>query len=492
MSTLRDHLLHALSTHPGTRTFHLHVLVTAPRKSNALYPFATPRAPRVYLQDVLVILSEQRLTTLNEDDEEAPKRVIVTAIEASLYHIPTTSSVVLYVSKVDSTGQATAPSPTGVLMRALLGFYADPKTRPQELEGTKYLWIQLFARAQGQYLFANSAEWEGKKALGDRGLCSWWKRVLGRVVGDVHKPGLGVKMYYLLPGYGEEEAEHELRNASPPGVSLTMSLPDGVRWEYGHPYSQKMPMPCPVEDEVKNLGRFIPYFDDDPKSRFLDEIAYTTDGDVKSPQRKRQRTNTGASEKKEEKKEEKNKPLGEMGRVTPDEFWERMSFRQECVAGAVTGFFTVVITSAGSTPTKSPLEPRPGQVAAQVNKRIMTTLLTGVEFSTVDRAIKATETVEGAIRGLCEGIPAARPKTPERESGPFLAAPPRTPPRRAAGVHVAEVSPNPFPEPIASLETYEGHIYGRVSTTNAVVAAPSKETEHVTVLAVRRKKKAVS
>jgi len=37
-----------------------------------------------------------------------------------------------------------------------------------------------------------------------------------------------------------------------------------------------------------NLGRFIPSFEDDPKARFMDEIAHTTNSDVvKSPVRKR-------------------------------------------------------------------------------------------------------------------------------------------------------------------------------------------------------------
>jgi len=55
-------------------------------------------------------------------------------------------------------------------------------------------------------------------------------------------------------------------------------------------------------------------------------------------------------------------------------------------------------------PTGSLLEPIPGQVGAHVNKQVMTTLLTGVEFSTVKRAVKAMETVEGGIRGSCKGF----------------------------------------------------------------------------------------
>jgi regulator of Ty1 transposition protein 109 len=379
---LRDSLLKALSTHPGTREFHVHVLVSSPRKTNSLYPFAKPR-PRVNLQDILVLLSEQ-------SSPEA-SRVIVTAIEANVYTIPSTSCAVFHVSKVDSTGQAADPSPTATLVRGLLKYYADPVTRPVQAE---HLWIQLFARAQAQYLFPNSSEWEGKKWLSDIKLCAWWKRLLTRVVAELGHEGKTTKMFYLLPGYSDVEAENALRIASS-SSSGPLTVPE-MEWVYGHPYSQSdVPIPCPQE-KMNNLGHYIPYFDDDPKARFLDEIAFITDGG-ESPRRKRPRTMVEGKEKEREKEVKDERPQGEMGKVTADEFWERMSFRQECVAGAVTGFFTVVVSGVGVGG-----EAR-GQVSSQVNKRIMTSLLTGVEFSTKEQSVKATDTLESAIKGLCEG-----------------------------------------------------------------------------------------
>lgn len=493
---LRDHLLAALSTLPGTREHHLHVLVSAPRKSNALFPFATPpKPPRVYLQDILVLCSERAVTG------EDPPRVIVSAIEASVYVVPPTKCAVFYVSKVDSTGQGSKPAPTSTLVQALIGYYVDARTRPVQAEN---VWVQLFARAQEQYLFPNSKEWSGKKALGDTGLCAWWKRVLTKVVLDLEekekeKEKVKVKMYYILPGFSQEEAEHALRIATPASAS-TLGQPRNGVWEYGHPYSQTdIPLPCTPPDgdgKVKNLGHFIPSFDDDPKSRFIDEIAYTTDGDIKSPKRKRARTNTNESTRTTttESSSEEQKPLGELCKVTADEFWERMSFRQECVAGAVTGFFSVMVSSVPECLSgESPLAPQAGQVAGQVHKRIMTTLLTGVEFSNFERAVKGTETVEGAIRGLCEGIPCTtrRPRTPEPRERLLVA--PSTPPPRRRGRVEAEISPNPFPEPVASLETYHSHIYGSVETRNAMQnkeAEPQKGVA-VTVLSVRRKNRLI-
>ncbi|KAJ6512188.1 DUF1714 domain-containing protein [Mycena vitilis] len=518
-ANLRDYLLNGLRDIPGTREFHIHVLVSSPRKFQGLFPYALPR-PRAYLQDVLVLLSEQ-------STPDSP-RVFTTAIEASVYNVPTTSCAIFYVSKVDTTGQSTSPSPAAALVRSLLAYYADPTTRPISAE---HLWIHLFARAQSQYLFPNSADFNGKRPLSDVKLCAWWKRVLSEVADAVSaradtKPV--IKLHYLLPGYSQMEAEHSLARA---GAATNSD----ATWIYSHPYSQtNIPLPCPAptadpQQLKQNLGHFIPSFEDDPKSRFMDEIACMPDAEgIRSPPRKRARTVLHSNDadvpkdpaaEKERQGGKEGRILGELGKVSADEFWERMSFRQECVAGAVTGFFTAGFSSPATSSRAvagiSPLAPLAGQVSCQLNKRILSSLMTGLEFSTVERSIKATETLEGAIRGLCEGIapiraPTPTPRTtansreddrrtPEPEgSGAALLAPPSTPPRRGKA-YVPDVSPNPFPEPVTSLETYHSHIYGCICVSNAAPPPRASEAEktgagtepgsHVTVLAVRKKKK---
>ena len=507
ISQLRDALLAALARLPGTREFHVHVLVSSPRKNASLYPFALPR-PRAYLQDILILLSEQ--TT-----PDSP-RVLVSAVEASVYNIVSTSCAIFYVSKVDSTGQAAAPSPTQTIVRALLLFYANPATRPIVAD---YLWIHLFARAQGQYLFPGSAEFAGKKPLSDVKLCGWWKRLLSEVAAEVkdRAEAAKVQLHYTLPGYNEVEAAHMLNAVS--------GSDHGATWIYGHPYTQsEIPLPCPRDapEGMTNLGHLIPSFEDDPKSRFMDDIAYTTDGEIKSPVRKRTRMISNSQSKGEdppkekEWKDDKDRPLGELRKVSADEFWERMSFRQECVAGAITGFFTVgvsaVTTKDVGRSEVSPLAPQAGQVSSQMTKRVLASLTTSVEFSSVECSIRATGIVEGAIRRLCEGIASvpsgvthaprslARPvetgrHTPERE---ISLVPPRTPPQRGDGGKrvMPDVSPNPFPEPVTSLETYESHIYGSTWVGNAVPEAMVVKQERegatgprVTVLTARKKNK---
>ena len=505
---IRDDLLAALKTLPGVREFHIHVLVTAPAKDNSLYPYASPR-PRLYAQDILVLLSEQA-------NPDAP-RMLVAAIEASLYHAPATDCAILYVSKIDSTGHGLAPPPTATLVRAFIRWYADPATRPV---AARHLWVQLFARAQGQYLFPNSSDYSGKRPLSDARLCAWWRRVIGQVGEDVRE-ATGVEgrmgMYYVLPGHNELEARQVMGSGSFPSTS-TSSVE--ALWFYGHPYSQtNIPLPCPPPEDLHNLGHYIPSFEDDPKNRFMDEIAFT---DTPASPRKRRRTDTSRddgddleSRDGQKEKDKKQRPMGELSKVEPDEFWERMSFRQECVAGAVTGFFAMGISvpeDCMPSPRPSPLAPQPGQVPRSMNRRILSSLLNGVEFSTTERARKATELIEGTVRGLCEGLapqqpPPSKSKSQSAEVTQDSLVPPlpRTPPRRTVGLPpVDDISPNPFDEPEATLETYKAHIYGSITVSNPPLppkatidgtmtegtsGASTGDNVKIHVLTVRKKKK---
>lgn len=338
------------------------------------------------------------------------------------------------------------------------------------------------------------------------------------------KTKVKIKLYYVLPGSTESEASHSLNFAS---TSISHAPSSSLQWIYGHPYSQQeIPLPCPATKGSPNLGHYIPWFDDDPKARFIDEIAYTTDADgIKSPVRKRPRKDSTLEDEPTEGADRKdsrhgNDAVGELAKVTPDEFWERMSFRQECIAGTLTGFFTMGLSSTSpknsSRSELSPLAPQPGQVSSQLTKRVMTSLLTGHEFSNTELSIRATGALEDTIKGLCDGLKTTidpnprpsssmsisssslsrsnRPSTPEPE--PQMLAPPQTPPPRMKnGKRVLpDVSPNPFPEPVASLETYNLHIYGLVHVDNPPLPpkaqiAVDNSTPKVTVLTVRKKKK---
>jgi regulator of Ty1 transposition protein 109 len=517
---LRDALLQSLQTLPGNRTFHLHVLISAPRKHTGLFPYAHPR-PRAHLQDILILLSEQK--------SASEPHIFVTAIEAALYIIPTTDSALLYVAKVDSTGQALAPSPTGPLVRAFLTHYANPSTRPLNV---KTLWIHIFARSQTQYLFPNSADFEGKRVLSDIRLCGWWKRRLEEVAMDMKKHDepyvsspLTIHLSYLLPGMEEIEATRATQSSA-------NSSPSTVSWEYGQPFSsESLPSPCPAPKGKAHLGHFIPYFEDDPKSRFLDDIASTTEADApESPAKKRRKlapeddedeTKTVAKESQGD-----HRPPGELGKVSVPEYWERMGFRQECVQGAITGFFALAVSSSTfeqtpATTTPSSLPQRPEEVSINVFRRVHTALTKNNEFSTLERAIRATEVVETLIRDLCEKgsveddvPPGSKPSetaasTSVREPNPpmtpkipplaTLPELPSTPPRKPEERPEPPITPTDVLPAASStsLETYTTYIYGSMHVNNP--SLPPKKTstttiesaQPVTILAVRKKKKPV-
>jgi regulator of Ty1 transposition protein 109 len=522
---LRDHLLDALKSLPGKREFHIHTLVSAPSKTQELFPYASPR-PRVWQQHIVVLASEQ--------PSVGQPRVFVTAVEAYFYVIPSTRSGILYISKVDSTGQGHKPSPTSTIVKEFIRFYVSPGTRPN-LGGTggraEHVWVHVFARAQGQYLFPNSAEFEGKKPLSDVKLCGWWKSALTSVAEQLSereagKEGERIKLWHVLPGLNELEAFQALRSASSTSLNPpTGSNSSSITWTYGHPSTQRVDdvdfilLPCPadgkggVSDGDYNLGRFIPSFEDDPKARFMDEIAHTTNTDIiKSPVRKKAKK--AADEDIHEGRKESSW-TGELEKVTPEEYWERMSFRQECVAGVVTGFFAMGYVSfstklGGGGLDSSSLGSQPGQVSSNITKRVMNSLMTGIEFSTVDGAVRGTETLEGAIKGMCEGISVGvqedpprlgeehRRETPERTEGhDHLVVPPSTPPRKT-GPGASSVATEIRPEPKASLETYNSWIYGSICVDNPLRAKPSGGREgstegvsdrRVTVLTARKKRK---
>ncbi|HEV7736382.1 MAG TPA: hypothetical protein VGO47_03285, partial [Chlamydiales bacterium] len=130
VSSLRNHLLTSLTDLPGSRTFHIHVLVSTSRKpSEPLFPYAAQK-PKCVEQNVLVLLSEdtsnsegqvkEGVATSNSSNATGMPRSFVTAVEATVYEFPVSQSTILYISKVDGTGQGMYPSPTSTLVKSFL------------------------------------------------------------------------------------------------------------------------------------------------------------------------------------------------------------------------------------------------------------------------------------------------------------------------------------------------------------------------------------
>lgn len=255
-------------------------------------------------------------------------------------------------------------------------------------------------------MFANSADWKGKKVLGGAGLCKWWKGVYEDVASSwASSPGSGpagleleekkqnMKLGFILPGYDEQEAKTLLGTGRP--------LPKGMHWTYTPPFTSPL-IPSPPSPTVSgsgsgsgtrvSLATLIPSLPDDPKTRFLEELvsehprppntctSSTTTITSSTTTEKKQGgqeesksepepgsesgsgSGNGLDKRQGEGKEGKNKTR--KGREAEEdaaqrtfaenilhavgiaEFWERMGFRQECASGDVTGFFTLESGSA--------------------------------------------------------------------------------------------------------------------------------------------------
>lgn len=116
-----------------------------------------------------------------------------------------------------------------------------------------------------------------------------------------------------------------------------------------------------------NICNLIPSFPDDPKSRFLDEIALDDtaglgentllSGGKSSPRKKGNNSKENDKDSKsagralnsakhsKQAREEQDRQMAEkaLSKVSSGEFWERMGFRGECISGDVTGFFSLVV-----------------------------------------------------------------------------------------------------------------------------------------------------
>ncbi|KAK6509744.1 hypothetical protein TWF481_004474 [Arthrobotrys musiformis] len=218
--------------------------------------------------------------------------IIVYAIEIHIY--TTRSSTTIFVSKADSTGFFPRPaspvpkgsaSPIRATTTAFLEYLITEYNRPGIPTH-----LTLFARAQDQYLFPNSVNNKSKHVLSDIQLIRWWARVFDPLVSSISLLGeLSElpKSYMLVPGLELTD----LRNVIP-----------SKKWIHGHPYSHPS----------KPVRECIPQFEDDPKSRFLNEL------------------------------EEE----GWKGCRNMKEFWELMAFRQECSLGKSVGFLSLIFESA--------------------------------------------------------------------------------------------------------------------------------------------------
>ncbi|WEW56068.1 hypothetical protein PRK78_001503 [Emydomyces testavorans] len=298
------------------------------------------------------IKPEGAVTNTDNNDE-----LLVFSIEVLVY--TTARLTTVFVSKADSTGylyllnQPTAKSLTRsaftVFLSHLVRAYQRPRIR---------LVLCLFARAQNQYLFPGSIENPHKHVLDDRGLIKWWCRVFDPILRDFEpekqatnkltsnsKESTGAEVreatstaYLIVPGCDK----YETRAFFPPTAKLDPQ--DKPRWLNNYPLHQI----CATPGAPPRC--LVPRFPDDPKARFLDELDEEIFGrppPYPSRGKKYKSTVDDIIDDTATPSREQAAPGQWLSVKSLEEFWEMMTFRQECSAGRLVGFLWMIINPPG-------------------------------------------------------------------------------------------------------------------------------------------------
>ncbi|KAK9472116.1 histone acetylation protein-domain-containing protein [Dipodascopsis tothii] len=170
--------------------------------------------------------------------------VHVYALEALVYDNRDCTTV--FVAKADSTGYGAGlrlAEVTARVVRALVEAVSRPGLDTR---------VCLFARAQAQYLFPNSAKNKAKHVLGDRQLIRWWARALTPVLAAFEPPAAARLM---IPG----ESGPEVRAFFPPRPADARTW-----WDEGEIFGGQAAAAPALQ--------CVPFFPDDPKSRFLESL----------------------------------------------------------------------------------------------------------------------------------------------------------------------------------------------------------------------------
>ena len=327
------------TTLPTECRFNIHHLSTPPTQSPAI--FAAPPGEK---PDYTYCESHFLSVSIISEDVQTQ----VFAIEVLIY--TTEYLTTLFVSKADSTGYLHllnlpkgTPSPLRTISTVFLTYLIEERRRSD-----RRLILSLFARAQNQYLFPGSIENSHKHVLDDRDLIKWWCKVVDPLLG-AYQNDSGV-LADKKDGITRDEPETKCHGfLRVPGCDIYETrgfLPrdnfgrvDVERWSTTDPLLELRKSPSLPERCL------IPRFPDDPKARFVEELDDELPDEVPPSQ---SQTQDDASKKQK---------TGRWRSVTSlEQFWEMMSFRQECSSGRLVGFLWATFQPAKMVGSNKPVD----------------------------------------------------------------------------------------------------------------------------------------
>ncbi|KAL6722239.1 hypothetical protein ACLMJK_001346 [Lecanora helva] len=303
----------------------IHHLSTPPTRSRPLYA-APPGelAEETYCENHFLSVSIESNGSL----------VQIYGIEVLIY--TTEFLTTLFVSKADSTGYLYllnlpfgTRSPLKNISTTFLQYLVEKRKR-----WDRRLVLSLFARAQNQYLFPGSIDNVHKHVLDDRGLIKWWCQVVDPLLGshkdnertvvnrssDVAKEGREVQSrgFLRVPGCDKYETKTFL-----PKVERSRTQ-NQHRWQNSDPLIELGKAPDLPERCL------IPRFPDDPKARFVEQL------DEELPDESAQ---SSKPETQDSRVFMNQHHAGRWRSVrSMEQFWDLMSYRQECSSGRLVGF----------------------------------------------------------------------------------------------------------------------------------------------------------
>lgn len=249
---------------------------------------------------------ESHFLAISTPEDGDKKQLLIYAVEILIF--ATSSLTFIFVSKADSSGFSSylhspknAPSVISTVTSTFIDFLLESRLHSSRVV------VSLFARAQNQYLFPGSIDNHGKHVLNDRQLIKWWTRVLDRTLRHHDHdadPNVKATAHLVVPGcdYGETKAFFP--------SSSKLDLATNPKW------FNLYPVELLVTDASQPPRFVLPRLPDDPKARFLDDL----DNDFTNDQ-------------------------GQWRSVRSlRDFWEMMSYRQECSAGRLVGFVWIGFT----------------------------------------------------------------------------------------------------------------------------------------------------
>lgn len=234
---------------PAEYTFEIRVVYTADCLVDSLTPrrrFSRFHAEATQSRRMLALVSQEGCLVAGLLAHELTSLVCEMGASGSE---PCAATVGLNVTieKLDTSGELTARVP---LARSLVAGYLQSLHPYRNALGVASVGVHLFARAQPEYLFAQSQRNPGKRMLRDMALVKWWCRALQFAL--PYASTEPTTAHCVVPG----SINRECKSWFPSEKDATA----GVVWKWGLPYS----LHARAHDSVLQ-------FPDDPITRLMTE-----------------------------------------------------------------------------------------------------------------------------------------------------------------------------------------------------------------------------